>query len=95
MTGAKYAWASNATSDDDVKLAAQEFLDWVAQPEQPAAFAELSGAIPIAGIDAATLSPSYEPIGELLSSGSYTGVPNAAGRTPPCTTPSASACRAC
>ena len=82
LTGANYAWAINASSDDAVKSSAQAFLDWVAQPEQSAAFAELSGAVPITGIDPATLLPSYEPIGELLSSGAYTGLPNAAWPNP-------------
>jgi len=82
VTGANYAWAINASSDDAVKSAAQEFLDWVAQPEQSAAYAELSGGVPITGIDPATLLPAYEPIGELLSSGSYTGLPNAAWPNP-------------
>ncbi|MGC5171921.1 ABC transporter substrate-binding protein [Micromonospora sp. DT81.3] len=82
VTGANYAWAINASSEDAVKSSAQEFLDWVAQPEQAAAFAELSGAVPITGIDAETLSPAYEPIGELLASGAYTGVPNAGWPNP-------------
>jgi raffinose/stachyose/melibiose transport system substrate-binding protein len=82
VTGANYGWAINASSDDDVKSSAQAFLDWVAQPEQAQAYAELSGAIAITGIDPATLAPSYEPIGELLSSDSYTGVPNASWPNP-------------
>jgi raffinose/stachyose/melibiose transport system substrate-binding protein len=82
VTGANYAWAINASSDDAVKSSAQAFLDWVAQPEQSAAYAELSGGVPITGIDPATLLPAYEPIGELLSSGSYTGLPNAAWPNP-------------
>jgi raffinose/stachyose/melibiose transport system substrate-binding protein len=82
VTGANYGWAINASSDDAVKSAAQKFLDWVAQPEQSAAYAELSGGVPITGIDPATLLPSYEPIGDLLSSGAYTGLPNAAWPNP-------------
>ncbi|WP_404429552.1 extracellular solute-binding protein [Microbacterium lacus] len=82
LTGANYAWAVNASSDDAVKASAQAFLDWAAAPENAQHFAEISGAVPISGIDPATLLPSYEPIGELLSSGSYTGVPNAAWPNP-------------
>jgi len=82
VTGANYAWAINASSEDDVKASAQAFLDWVAQPDQSAAFAELSGAVPITGIDPATLLPAYEPIGELLSSGAYAGLPNASWPNP-------------
>ena len=78
LTGANYAWAINASSDDAVKASAQDFLDWAAEPENAEHFAELSGALPITGIDAETLSPSYEPIGDLLTSGSYTITPNSA-----------------
>ena len=82
VTGANYAWAINASSDDAVKASAQAFLDWVAQPEQAQAYADLSGAVPITGIDAGHPAPSYEPIGELLGTGAYTGVPNAAWPNP-------------
>ena len=78
VTGANYAWAINASSDAAVKTSAQAFLDWVAEPEQSAEYAEISGAVPITGIDESTLLPSYAPIASLLSSGSYTGLPNAA-----------------
>ncbi len=67
---------------DAVKASAQAFLDWAAEPENAQHFAEISGAVPITGIDPATLLPSYEPIGELLSSGAYTGVPNASWPNP-------------
>jgi raffinose/stachyose/melibiose transport system substrate-binding protein len=82
LTGANYAWAINASSDDAVKASAQAFLDWAAEPENAQHFAEISGAVPITGIDAATLLPSYEPIGELLSSGAYTSIPNSGWPNP-------------
>ncbi|MCH6230916.1 extracellular solute-binding protein [Microbacterium sp. CFH 31415] len=82
VTGANYAWGINASSDDDVKASAQAFLDWVAQPENAQAYAELSGSVPITGIDPATLLPQYEPIGDLLASGSYAGLPNATWPNP-------------
>jgi raffinose/stachyose/melibiose transport system substrate-binding protein len=82
ITGANYAWGINASSDDDVKASAQAFLDWVAQPENAQAYAELSGSVPITGIDESTLLPQYAPIGELLGSGSYVGVPNATWPNP-------------
>lgn len=82
LTGANYAWGINASSDDDVKASAQAFLDWAAEPENAQHFAEISGAVPITGIDPATLLPSYKPIGELLATGAYTGVPNAAWPNP-------------
>lgn len=82
LTGANYAWGINASSDDAVKASAQAFLDWAAEPENAQHFAEISGAVPITGIDAATLLPSYEPIGELLSTGAYTSIPNSAWPNP-------------
>jgi len=82
LTGANYAWAINASSDDAVKQSAQAFLDWAAEPENAQHFAEISGAVPITGIDPETLLPSYEPIGELLASGSYTSIPNSSWPNP-------------
>ena len=34
LASANYAWAINAAADDAVKASAQDFLDWVAEPEQ-------------------------------------------------------------
>lgn len=82
VTGANYAWAINASSDDAVKASAQSFLDWVAEPENAKEYAELSGAVPITGIETDELLPQFEPIGELLSSGSYAGLPNATWPNP-------------
>ncbi|MEU1971431.1 extracellular solute-binding protein [Microbacterium sp. NPDC019599] len=82
VTGANYAWGINASSDDDVKASAQAFLDWVAEPDNAQAYAELSGSVPITGIDPETLLPQYAPIGDLLSSGSYAGLPNATWPNP-------------
>lgn len=73
-----YAWASNASSDSGVKLAVQDFLDWAAQPENLVEFADLSGAIPVAGADAADISPQFAPVAELIASGSFSPEPNLA-----------------
>ena len=71
-----YAWASNGRSDDSVQLAVQEFLDWVAQPENAVEFANLSGAIPIVGAEDSELLPQYAPVGDLIAAGSYSPEPN-------------------
>ena len=71
-----FAWASNAKSDESVQLAVQEFLDWVAQPENSVEFANLSGSIPVAGAEDAELLPQYAPVGDLVSAGSYSPEPN-------------------
>lgn len=82
LASANYAWAVNASSDDSAKASAQDFLDWVAEPTQSKEFADLSGAVPITGVTAEDLLPSFEPIGELLESGSFTGLPNASWPNP-------------
>ena len=82
VTGANYAWGINAASDDAVKASAQAFLDWVAQPENAQAYADLSGSVPITGIDTETLLPEYAPIGDLLANGDYAGLPNATWPNP-------------
>lgn len=82
LASANYAWAINAKAEDGAKASAQEFLDWVAEPEQAQQFAELSGAVPITGVSADTLLPVYQPVGDLLESGAYTGLPNATWPNP-------------
>ena len=82
VTGANYAWGINASSDDAVKASAQAFLDWVAQPENAKAYADLAGAVPITGIVQDELLPQYAPIGDLLASGAYSGLPNATWPNP-------------
>lgn len=82
MASANYAWGINASSDDAVKASAQAFFDWLADPEQSVAFAELSGNVPITGATAENLLPSYEPIGTLLETGAYAGLPNASWPNP-------------
>lgn len=82
LASANYAWAINAGSDDAVKDAAQDFLDWAAQPEQAKKYADLAGYVPITGVDAATLLPAYEPIADMLESGAFVGLPNASWPNP-------------
>lgn len=82
LASANYAWAVNASSEDDVKASAQTFLDWLAEPEQLQEFADLSGFVPISGANAENVNPVYEPIGDLLESGSFTGLPNATWPNP-------------
>lgn len=82
LASANYAWAVNAASDDDVKASAQAFLDWLATPEQVEAFADLSGLVPISGATADNVNPVYEPIADLIGSGSFAGLPNATWPNP-------------
>ncbi|GAA1981315.1 ABC transporter substrate-binding protein [Microbacterium pumilum] len=75
LASANYAWSVNAKADDAKQKSIQNFLDWVGSPEESKAFADLSGLVPITGVTAGDLLPSYEPIGDLLESGAYTPLP--------------------
>ncbi|MEV8240480.1 extracellular solute-binding protein [Microbacterium testaceum] len=78
LASANYAWAVNAKADDSKKKLIQDFLDWVATPEQAKSFADSFGAVPITGATTDGLLPQYATVGPLLESNSYTGLPNAA-----------------
>jgi raffinose/stachyose/melibiose transport system substrate-binding protein len=65
-----------------VKASAQTFLDWLAEPEQAQQFADLSGFVPISGATPDNVNAVYEPIGELLETGAFTGLPNATWPNP-------------
>ncbi|WP_432512131.1 ABC transporter substrate-binding protein [Kineococcus sp. SYSU DK001] len=75
LASSNYSLSINAASDQ--KAAAQEFLDWVAEPEQAKAFAEASGALPVTGYADLDLSGTiYAPVADLLASGSFSPLPN-------------------
>lgn len=74
---ANYAFGLNAKSTDGAKASAKDFLKWMTEPAQAAKFADLYGMIPIVGADTENLLAPFQPISELISSGAYTGIPNA------------------
>ena len=82
LASANYAWAINASATDDAKAAAQAFLDWVGQPEQAKAYADLAGMVPISGATEDNLLAPYKPVGALLESGAFVGLPNASWPNP-------------
>jgi raffinose/stachyose/melibiose transport system substrate-binding protein len=55
---------------------AQEFVDWMAQPEQAVAFAEISGGVPTSGLEDATLPDQYAPVLPFLEEGNYIPLAN-------------------
>src|SRR5215218_6951203 len=75
LASPNYALAVNADSDDATKQAAKDFLDWFSQPENAAAFIEVSGGVAITGPDE-NLSPVYEPVADLLENRDYAPLPN-------------------
>jgi raffinose/stachyose/melibiose transport system substrate-binding protein len=75
LASPNYALALSAESDDATKQAAQDFLAWLAEPENAAEFVEVSGGVAITGPDE-NLNPVFEPVADLLESNSYVAVPN-------------------
>jgi len=81
LASSNYALSINAKAEDGQKQAAQEFLAWVAEPENAQAFNEVQGGVAITGPDE-NLNPVYEPMADLLESGSYAPLPNQAWPNP-------------
>lgn len=70
-------YSLSITEASKKKEAAQDFLDWVAEPEQAGLFAEVSGGLPITGISDVDLSDTvYAPVEDLLKNGEFTALPN-------------------
>ncbi|MFD5214264.1 ABC transporter substrate-binding protein [Microbacterium sp. NPDC058345] len=70
-------YSLSITEASDKKEAAQEFLEWVSEPEQAGLFAEVSGGLPITGIADVDLSDTvYAPVEDLLKNGEFTALPN-------------------
>ena len=58
------------------KAGAQAFLNWFAEPENAAAYAELAGSLPITGVDGVDLDGTvYEPVASLIEDGDYVTFP--------------------
>ncbi|HLM04128.1 MAG TPA: extracellular solute-binding protein [Blastococcus sp.] len=75
LASPNYALAINAKADDATKKAAQDFLDWAADPENSAEYTKVSGGVSISG-PGEDLSPVYEPVRDLLESGDFAPLPN-------------------
>jgi raffinose/stachyose/melibiose transport system substrate-binding protein len=75
LASPNYALAVSAESDDATKQAAQDFLAWLAEPENAAEFVEVSGGVAITGADE-NINPVFEPVADLLTNGDYVALPN-------------------
>ncbi|MBF4457966.1 ABC transporter substrate-binding protein [Pseudoclavibacter sp. VKM Ac-2867] len=74
LASSNYSLSVNAASDK--QEAAQAFLDWVAQPEGAKIFSDVSGSLPITGLeDYPFEGTEYANIQELLLDGSFTALP--------------------
>lgn len=73
---ANYTLSVNAASKN--KDAANEFLEWLTEPENAGLFAEVDGSLPISGLEDLDLSDTpYASVADLLTSGAYAPLPNA------------------
>lgn len=75
IAGTSYSLSINA--DSEKKEAAQAFLEWLAEPENSNAFAEISGGLPISGLDGLDLSDTiYAGVADILQNGDFVPLPN-------------------
>lgn len=72
---ANYAYSINAASRN--KEAAKTFLEWLAEPEQTKAFAEIDGALPVTGLEDFDFENSaYKNVEDLILDKRYAPLPN-------------------
>ncbi|WP_231733564.1 ABC transporter substrate-binding protein [Arthrobacter sp. NIO-1057] len=72
---ANYAYSINAASKN--KDAATTFLEWLAEPEQTKAFAEIDGALPVTGLEDFDFANSaYKNVADLVLNNRYAPLPN-------------------
>ena len=76
LASPNYALSINAKSDAAQKKAAQDFLNWLAEPEHAAEFTKIEGQVPVSGVENAELAPQYAPVKDLLTKGDYAPLPN-------------------
>nr|WP_274636096.1 extracellular solute-binding protein [Microbacterium bovistercoris] len=75
IASSTFSYSISANSKN--KVAAQKFLDWMAQPEQSKAFADAQGTLPAAGYGDLDLADSvYAPVEKVLKGGAFTPMPN-------------------
>ncbi|PPG26003.1 sugar ABC transporter substrate-binding protein [Pseudoclavibacter sp. RFBG4] len=75
LASSNYSLSINAASDK--QEAAQAFLDWVAGDEGAKLFSDVSGALPVSGIENYEFEGSpYASVEQVLTDGSYTPLPN-------------------
>ena len=67
----------NADADPSAQAAAQDFLDWLAEPENSATFAGYEGSIPAADLgDASKIPAAFAAVADQLAAGDYTYLPS-------------------
>jgi len=76
LAGPNYSIGVNAKAKPEQKAAAQAFLNWLAEPDNAAAFTKIEGQVPITGVEGADLAPQYAPVKDLLAAGDYAPLPN-------------------
>lgn len=75
LGSSNYTLSINAKAKN--KQAAQDFLEWMAEPAQQQRYYELSGELPVSAFDKLDLSGTiYAPVADLLKNKQYTPLPN-------------------
>jgi raffinose/stachyose/melibiose transport system substrate-binding protein len=75
LASPNYALSIHAKAGDAQQKAAQDFLNWLAEPDNAAEFTKIEGQVPITGVENAELEPQYAPVKDLLVKGEYSPLP--------------------
>ena len=77
LASSNYSLSLNASAGDAASEAAQDFLEWVASPEQSETFAEIAGVLPASGYADLDLSSTpYAPVADALQADRFVPLPN-------------------
>ncbi|WP_404429634.1 ABC transporter substrate-binding protein [Microbacterium lacus] len=75
LLSARDALAVSASASDEAKAAAQDFLAWLAEPDNAAELAELEGSFPITGGLQDSVTDELQPVVDLVGSESFSTLP--------------------
>lgn len=76
-----YSLSINAKADDPEPV--EEFFAWLAEPEQANRFAEISGGLPVTGLEEYALDGgTYAPVADLIRNDQVTPLPNSGWTNP-------------
>ncbi len=77
LASSNYSLSLNAAAGDAASEAAQDFLAWVAEPEQSQTFADIAGVLPASGYADLDLSgTAYAPVADALQADRFVPLPN-------------------
>lgn len=77
IAGPGAAFGINAKADPSHQAAAQQFLDWMAKPENAKKYASLEGSVAVAALgDTEALPATLQPVAPLLAAGDFVNFPS-------------------